>query len=295
MSGVEKMSTVEASVYSATALTPGASVKNPQMASDIERDGGASIQDKAGEFSKMIFVFCVLRQIREVERMRHDFFHNIVHELSAPLATILMYAHLLREGKAGGDAEKADRFLSVIERESDRLQYMVRQMLDLAKVEARESQRSPERIELNRLFDDLLPPLADRAVEKGLTFSQEIQPDLPPIVGSQTMLYSVFKNLVDNAVKYTPSGNVRVEACARNGMVHVVVEDEGIGIPEEARPNLFTRFYRAQTAVDQGIAGTGLGLYMVKEAVEQHRGLIEVASVEGEGSTFTIDLPITGE
>lgn len=274
--------------------------ENPQVASDIERAGGESvpvlisgapIQNEEGGLSEMIFVFSDLRQIRELERMRDDFFHNIVHELRTPLATILMYARLLREGKAQGDPEKADRFLGVIERESDRLQQMVRQMLQLAKLEAREIQRSSERIELNRLFDDLLPPLADRAVEKGLVFSQKIQPELPPIIGSREMIYSVLKNLVENAVKFTMSGNVRVEANVHDGLVRVVVRDEGIGIPEEARPNLFKRFYRAQTAVERGIAGTGLGLYMVKEAVERHRGTIQVESDEGEGSTFVIELP----
>jgi len=274
--------------------------ENPQVASDIEHAGGgsvpvlvsgASIKNEEGELSEMIFVFSDLRQIRELERMRDDFFHNIVHELRTPLATILMYARLLREGKAQDDTAKADRFLGVIERESDRLQQMVRQMLQLAKLEAREIQRSSERIELNRLFDDLLPPLADRAVEKGLAFSQKIQPELPPIVGSKEMIYSVLKNLVENAVKFTMSGSVRVEASMRDSLVRVVVQDEGIGIPEEARPNLFKRFYRAQTAVERGIAGTGLGLYMVKEAVERHRGTIHVESVEGEGSTFIIELP----
>ena len=277
-----------------------ASGENPQVASDIEHaDGGsvpvlisgAPIHDEEGELSEMIFVFSDLRQIRELERMRDDFFHNIVHELRTPLATILMYARLLREGKAQDDEAKADRFLGVIERESDRLQQMVRQMLQLAKLEAREIQRSSERIELNHVLDDLLPPLADRAVEKGLTFSQKIQPDLPPIVGSQEMIYSVLKNLVENAVKFTMSGSVRVEATKRNGIIRVVVQDEGIGIPEEAQPNLFKRFYRAQTAVERGIAGTGLGLYMVKEAVERHMGSIQVESAAGEGSTFVIELP----
>ena len=277
---------------------------NPQIPRDIERaDGeyvpvlisGAPIWDEEGELGEMIFQFSDVRQIRELERMRDDFFHNIVHELRTPLATILMYARLLREGKAQDDAEKADRFLGVIERESDRLQQMVRQMLQLAKLEAREIQRSSERIDLNDLFADLLPPLADRAVEKGLTFSQKVQPDLPPIVGSKEMIYSVFKNLVENAVKFTMSGNVRVEASKRDGMIRVIVRDEGIGIPEEAWPNLFKRFYRAQTAVERGIAGTGLGLYMVKEAVERHGGSIQMESVEGEGSTFVVEVPAAAE
>jgi|GEM_PF-2687458 len=276
----------------------------PQIACDLARAeggyvptliSGTPIQDEEGELSEMIFVFSDLRQIREVERMRDDFFQNIVHELRTPLATILMYARLLREGKAYGDREKEDRFLGVIERESDRLQRMVRQMLQLAKLEAREIQRSAGRIDLNALFDDILPPLADRATQKGLTFSQRVNANLPPVIGNEEMIYSVFKNLVENAIKFTMSGMVRVDAGTENGMVAVTVRDEGIGIPEEAHPNLFKRFYRAQTAVERGIAGTGLGLYMVKEAVEKHNGTIEVRSVEGQGTTFTIRLPAASE
>jgi signal transduction histidine kinase len=277
-----------------------AEVEKPEIAADLIPDSGdqvpvhisgASIHDEEGNVNEMIFVFTDLRQIREVERMRDDFFHNIVHELRTPLATILMYARLLREGKAQGDQAKEDRFLGVIERESDRLQQMVRQMLQLAKLEAREIQRSAELISLNELFDEILPPLAERAIQKGLTFTQRIPADLPPIMGNGEMIYSVFKNLVDNAVKFTLSGTVRVQAAVVEGMIEVLVQDEGIGIPGQAQPNLFKRFYRAQTAVERGIAGTGLGLYMVKEAIEKHQGTIEVHSVENEGTSFTVRLP----
>ncbi|MDX1662406.1 MAG: ATP-binding protein [Candidatus Promineifilaceae bacterium] len=275
--------------------------ESPQLACELVQPQGTAvpvlisgsvIRDQEGNVDELIFVFSDLRQVREVERMRDDFFHNIIHELRTPLATILMYARLLREGKAHGDQEKEDRFLGVIERESDRLQRMVRQMLQLAKLEAREIQRSAGVVDLNRLFDDILPPLADQAVQKGLLFSQRIPPDLPPITGSEEMIYSALKNLVENAVKFTLSGSVRVEASVDKDAVRVVVRDEGIGIPAEARPNLFKRFYRAQTAVERGIAGTGLGLYMAREAVEKHSGTIAVESVEGEGTTITVHLPV---
>ncbi|MDT8305371.1 MAG: ATP-binding protein [Anaerolineae bacterium] len=276
----------------------------PQIACDLlQPEGeavpvlisGASVKDEAGELAEMILTFSDLRQVREVERMRDDFFHNIVHELRTPLATILMYARLLREGKAQGDQEKADRFLGVIERESDRLQRMVRQMLQLAKLEARELQRSAEVVNLNMIFDEILPPLADRAMEKGLTFVQRIPPELPSVVGNEEMIYSAFKNLVENAVKFTMSGSVRVEARADEETVEVIVRDEGIGVSDAAKPNLFKRFYRAQTAVERGIAGTGLGLYMVKEAIVKHNGSILVESTEGEGTTFTVRLPASHE
>jgi two-component system, OmpR family, phosphate regulon sensor histidine kinase PhoR len=272
-----------------------------QLASDlIQMDGSfvpvlisaATIEQELGEIDEMIFVFSDLRQIREFERMRDDFFHNIIHELRTPLATILMYARLLREGKASDDQAKADRFLGVIERESDRLQKMVRQMLQLAKLEAREIQRSSELISLNAIFDEILPPLADQATEKGLTFSQHVQSNLPPIVGNEDTIYMILKNLVENSVKFTLSGTVKVDARLQNGFICVEVSDEGIGIPEQALPNLFKRFYRTQTAVERGIAGTGLGLYMVQEGIDKHGGTINVTSSEGKGTTFEVLLPV---
>ncbi|MBE2222167.1 MAG: GAF domain-containing protein [Anaerolineae bacterium] len=273
---------------------------NPQLATDIFQDDGESVPvllsgvpilDEDGELSETIFVFSDLGQIREVERMRDDFFHGIIHELRTPLATILMYARLLKEGKAQ-DPEKSDRFLGVIERESDRLQKMVRQMLQVAKLEARELQRSSEPVEFNPLFDEMLPPLADAATEQGLSFSQRIERDLPPVMGIKDTYYLIFKNLVDNAIKFTMSGTVRIDAYHKAGWIYVIVKDQGIGIPKASLPNLFGRFFRAQTAVERGIAGTGLGLYMVKESVEHYGGTIEVNSVEGKGSTFTVKLPI---
>lgn len=274
--------------------------ESPQLATDIILENqkivpvlmsGASIRDENGKVTEMIFVFSDLSMIREVERMRDDFFHGIIHELRTPLATILMYARLLYEGKAP-QKEKAERFLGVIVRESDRLQKMVRQMLQLAKMEARELQRGEEPVELNPIFEEMLPPLADRASEKGLTFAQRIQPDLPMVTGNKDMFYLIFKNLVDNAIKFTLDGTVEIKAQAKGEQIVVVVEDDGIGIPKEALPNLFGRFFRAQTAVERGIAGTGLGLYMVKEAIENYDGTIDVVSDAGKGTTFTVRLPI---
>lgn len=274
----------------------------PQLATDLYQDerrfvpvliSGAPIKDNQGAIDEIIFVFSDLRQIREVERMRDDFFHGIIHELRTPLATILMYARLLKEGKAQ-EKEKADRFLGVIERESDRLQKMVRQMLLLAKMESREFQRSPELVHLNPIFQEMLPPLIDRATGKGLTFRQRIEPDLPEVMASQESVYLILKNLIENAIKFTPSGTVLVDAWYEDNMIYVSVKDSGIGIPQQALPNLFGRFFRSQTAVERGIAGSGLGLYMVKESVLRINGTIDVVSQDGEGTMFTVRLPAAG-
>ncbi len=272
----------------------------PQMAGDlVQFDGsttpvlisGTTIDRPDGLVDEVILVFSDLNQIRELERMRDDFFSNIVHELRTPLATILMYARLLKKGQAVDDPERSDRFLGVIVRESDRLQKMVRQMLQLAKLEATSRQQETEYSNINLIFEQILPPLADRAKEKGLTFEATNQQGLPPVRGSEETLYMIFKNLVENAIKFTIAGKVQVDGWLEQGLLRVDVRDEGIGIPKEAIPNLFKRFQRARSAVERGIAGTGLGLYMVKEGLEANGGSIEVTSQEGKGTKFSVTLP----
>lgn len=252
----------------------------------------AHIVSDAGAISETVLVFSDLRQIRELERMRDDFFHNIVHELRTPLATILMYARLLRARRSPADPARQERFLGIIEKEADRLQSMVRQMLAISRLEAHQIQRSASRVNFNHIVEETLTPLAEQARDKGLQFSTVIQPDLPLILGDSELLHIILKNLVENAIKFTPAGRVTVAVWLENDFIHVAVQDEGIGIPQEALPNLFKRFYRAQTAVERGVAGAGLGLYLVKEGVEKHGGVIEVASQADAGSTFSVRLPL---
>ena len=168
-------------------------------------------------------------------------------------------------------------------------------MLGLAKMEAREQQRTYEPIVLNAIFDKFLPQMADSATQKGLVFRQRVAADLPKVWGNLETYDLIFRNLVTNVVKFTLSGMVRFDAWVEDNHILVKVQDEGIGIPEEALPNLFQRFYRTKTAVERGIAGTGLGLYMVKESVENYNGEIKVESEIGKGTTFTVRLPVMEE
>lgn len=251
---------------------------------------GAPVREADGALDEIVLVISDLSEIREVERMRDDFFHAIIHELRTPLATILLYARMLLKGNLN-DEEKTERFLKNIERESDRLQAMVRQMLQHAKLESSQFLRSNELLNLNEIFDEIMPAMRDRAVEKGLEFEAGVDSDLPKIMGDRETVYMIIKNLIDNAVKYTLDGAVKVTAENKKNKVCIKVEDEGIGIPKHAMPQLFGRFFRAQTAVEKGIAGTGLGLNMVKEGVEKHGGTIKVKSVEGQGTAFFVEFP----
>lgn len=254
----------------------------------------AHILDDSGAISETVLVFSDLRPIRELERMRDDFFHNIVHELRTPLTTILMYARLLRTRRPVADPARQERFLGIIEKEADRLQNMVRQMLAISRLEAHQIQRSATRVNLNQILEDVLARLSEQARDKGLALTTSIPPDLPLIPGDGELLHTVFKNLVENAIKFTPAGQITLVVWLEKDTIHIAIQDEGIGIPQEALPNLFRRFYRTQTAVERGIAGAGLGLYIVKEGVKKHGGVIEVTSHLDLGTTFLVQLPVNG-
>lgn len=251
----------------------------------------STIVGESGQAEEAILAFQDTTQTDETELMRDDLFEVISRELRTPLATILLYSRLLQSDK-GQHPDKSVRFLGIIERESDRLQQMMLQLQTIAKLDASEMLRGPALVEMGTIFGDLLPPLAQRAIDKGLLFRQRIASDLPPVVGNAEIIKLVLFNLLDNAIRFTPSGNVQITVQSEDGHVQIEVNDEGIGIPSRSIPHLFKPFYRTQTAIERGFAGTGLGLYMVKEALNNYNGSIDIQSTLGEGSLFVVRLPV---
>jgi two-component system, OmpR family, phosphate regulon sensor histidine kinase PhoR len=273
----------------------------PELAADLVQAGGTtipvhiagrSVPDKRGEPADLLFVFTDLSDVMEVERLRDDFFDNVINELHMPLATILMYARLLRKGHAAGNDAKAQRFLSVIERESDRLQKMIVQMLQMTRVGSAGYRRSPQPVNLKAVFDEVLGPLADQATQKGLTFRRRIPDDLPPVVSTDETARMVFRNLIENSVRYSLSGTIVVTAGQEGEQVRVEIVDEGIGISAASLPNVFRRFYPAQPALERGLAGSGLGLYMAKLGLNTYGGQIEIESEEDHGTRVVVRLPV---
>ncbi len=252
---------------------------------------GTPVRGDDEKIEEFVFIFTDLTQIQEVERMRDDLFDGVSHELGTPLATILMYSRLLQKGRFQ-QPDRAERFLGVIERESDRLQHMIQQLLAISRIKAKEMRRSPQPVLLNPLFDELLPAAAERAIQKGLLFRQRIESDLPPVAGEIAGYKLILNNLLDNAIKYTPSGSIQAAAWKADDRVCIEISDDGIGIPPGSVNNLFRRFYRTQPAIERNIAGVGLGLYMVKESLLNYNGSIEVKSTLGKGSVFKITLPV---
>jgi two-component system phosphate regulon sensor histidine kinase PhoR len=253
---------------------------------------GGATTGPDGLASEIVVVFSDVCQLREIERMKDDFVANVTHELRTPLATILLYARLLRSGRTKGDPEREARYLGIIEQQSDQLQKLVRKILDLARMEATRSRSPHLPFRLQTLCAEVLPPLVNLAQAKGLTVQVRIPEHLPAISGDAEAMRLVLANLMDNAIKFTPQGKISVSARRRGDTVQLTVSDEGIGINPESVPHLFQRFYRTQTAVERGIGGTGLGLALVKEAVETLGGSIALRSQAGKGTVLAVRLPV---
>lgn len=223
------------------------------------------------------------------------FVANASHELRTPLTVVKLRAEALREG-ALEDPEVAGRFLEEIESEIDRLVRMVNDLLDLSRMEAGLGPGKQAPVYLAAIVQDAEETFKIRARRGKVDLKLEIEPDLPPVMGYEDQLRRVFYNLLDNALKYTPSDG-QVELLLRRGpdpnRVRFLVRDTGPGIAPEHISHVFERFYRADSSTPrQGSArGSGLGLAIAKSIVESHGGDIGVSSQVGNGTTFWVDLP----
>ena len=239
-----------------------------------------------------------LTSLKRVEQLRADFVANASHELRTPLSSLLGFIETLR-GPAHGDEEAHERFLRIMHDQAMRMTRLVEDLLSLSRIEMKEHTAPTGQADLRALLRSVANGLELPAAEKSMTVELEIA-DVPAIVGDPDELTQVFQNLMDNAIKYGRTGTtVRVQtgdlegARRRLGVaaVAIAVTNQGEGIPREHLPRLTERFYRVDKARSRQLGGTGLGLAIVKHIVNRHRGALDVKSVEGESSTFTVLLP----
>jgi two-component system, OmpR family, phosphate regulon sensor histidine kinase PhoR len=244
----------------------------------------------SGDDQGLLLVFVDVTELRRLESLRRDFVANASHELRTPIAAVRSATETLQTG-ALEDPVAANRFLDIIERNAQRLQSLVEDMLELSKLESNEFKLKRERVELQRVVPIVLALFRERAEKKGVRVVSELTAALPAVEGDPRALEHVLSNLVDNAVKYCPSGTrIVVSATADDARVRLVVADTGNGIPAEHLPRVFERFYRVDAGRSRELGGTGLGLSIVKHMVETMRGKVAVESSVGKGSTFIVSL-----
>ena len=240
-----------------------------------------------------------LTSLKRAEQLRADFVANASHELRTPLSSLLGFIETLR-GPAREDEEARLRFLTIMHDQALRMARLVEDLLSLSRIEMKEHTPPTGASDLSRLLRSVANGLEIPARAKSMHIVVEAG-ELPPVTGDSDELTQVFQNLMDNAIKYGRAGTeVKVRATADpaagqrlDGKAVVVsVADQGEGISREHVPRLTERFYRVDRARSRQLGGTGLGLAIVKHVVNRHRGALEVSSVEGEGSTFTVYLPV---
>jgi two-component system phosphate regulon sensor histidine kinase PhoR len=262
-----------------------------------------------------------ITQAKRTDRMRADFVANASHELRTPLSTLVGFIETLR-GPARDDAAARERFLTIMYEQGQRMSRLVADLLSLGRIELNEHTLPTGQVKLGEIIRTIVDGLEFKAAGKQMTIEIDAPPpdgeaptrldDLPAVHGDDDEITQVFQNLIDNAINYGRAGaTIRIAgwtvAPARAAVdagtplptqrldrpaVAVAVADEGDGIAREHLPRLTERFYRIDTARSRELGGTGLGLAIVKHILNRHRGALDVDSVVGEGSIFTVYLPI---
>jgi two-component system phosphate regulon sensor histidine kinase PhoR len=256
--------------------------------SPLRRPAAGSQAEKA---QGLVCVLHDITSIKALEEHRSEFVANVSHELKTPLTSIRGFVETLAEG-ALEDPSRAKNFLSIIHEHTLRLEKLINGLLDLARLENRELAVQIRSVDLRKIAEKIHSLFENDVRSKGLTFEVDIPPALAPVSADEEKLEQALGNLVQNAIKFTPSGGrVRISVSQGERDTVVAVSDTGIGISPEHQARIFERFYRVDKSRSREQGGTGLGLSIVKHIAQAHGGEVRVESEAGKGSTFSLSLP----
>ncbi len=254
----------------------------------------------AGASGRYILVsFEDITPLEDAGKMRRDFVANVSHELRTPLTALLGFIETLR-GAARNDANARDRFLGIMEREAGRMSQLVQDLLSLSRVEENERQRPSDQIDICGLIKSTISALTPLATKSGVSIAYAAEVEQIVLPADEMQMRQVFTNLIENAIKYgITGGKVEISVAEpailpllRGRGVVISVRDYGDGIAAHHIPRLTERFYRVDSHRSREVGGTGLGLAIVKHIVNRHRGRLKIESNEGEGTVFSVILPI---
>ncbi len=252
----------------------------------------APMQSEDGDLTGFVGVQSDISKLKEVDRVKSNIISSVSHELKTPLTTIKTYLMLIKRGKE----EKREGYLTVLNRETDRLTNIIQDLLDLSKLDAGKIPLKLAPVNLETTVDGVILSCSTMAIAKEIKLDLDSDLELPPAFADRNQLEQVLTNLVVNALNYTPRGGSVVVTTGRGQMngntaVWCRVSDDGPGVDPIDLPHLFDRFYRGQAALESGEPGTGLGLAICKEIIERHNGKLDVSSQPGQGAAFTVWLP----
>jgi signal transduction histidine kinase len=258
------------------------------IATQIERDQELAHRRQAEAEQERLY-----RATQEAVREREALLAIASHELKNPLTSLLGYAHMLQRSmsRASERSDREGRAVQTIIAQAERLNRMLTDLLDVSRVDSDQFTIEHLPLDLSTLLHRIVDEIQPTLIKHTIIIEDSESPVM--VQGDEARLTQVLRNLLGNAVKYSPAGGaVTVRLETQDDQACLSVRDEGIGIPEEALPKLFQRFYRAPNSAAQAIDGFGVGLYVVKKIVTRHGGRITVASTEGSGTTVTVYLPM---
>jgi signal transduction histidine kinase len=237
-------------------------------------------------------VFANVRRELRLSRLKSDFVANVSHELKTPLALIRLFAETLELGRVPNE-EKARQYHQIINKESRRLTQLINNILDFSRIEAGRKEYRFVPGDVAVVVREVIDAYRFPIEQQGFALELELAEDLPELEIDPEALSQAILNLLNNAIKYSPEDRrIRVSARREGDRVLVAVADRGIGIPRAEQKKIFEKFYRAESSLVHTTKGSGLGLALVRHIMEAHGGSVEVTSTPGEGSTFTLALPV---
>lgn len=250
---------------------------------------GVAIREKQGKHRGAILVFHDLTRIKQLENHRQEFVANVSHELRTPLSIIKGYVETLLDAEPDQDSTN-HRFLKKIENHSNRLTFLIEDLLTLSRLESGSTGFEENNVNMCDLVDSVFDSLKVMAEKKDICLKNKV-PEETVVIGDNQRLFQALNNLIENGIKYGGQC-VCVFAQIIENKIELCVEDDGPGISKEACERIFERFYRVDKARSRELGGTGLGLSIVKHVVQLHGGTARVESTPGEGSSFYITFPL---
>ncbi len=275
--------------------TPGTFVRSVELNNRTLRVIISSIEDTEGVSLGFVMILRDITRETEIDRLKTQFISNVSHELRTPVTTIKSYVDTIVNHGDELDAETHREFMETIHLETDRLKKMVNDILDFSRLEAPEYKMEMDYQDVTPLINLTVQSIKLLAEQKNLSISTAVESNLPKVYMNSDSIERALRNLLGNAIKYTPEGGrikVRAELVDEGRELEITVEDTGLGIPEEHLPYIWDRFYRVENKVHT-VKGTGLGLHLVKIAVEEHhQGKVFVKTESNKGSLFGFRLPL---
>lgn len=253
----------------------------------------APFKDESGDNIGIVMILQDITERQKIDNMQREFVANVSHELKTPLTSIKSYTETLLDG-ALSDTETAKQFLSVVNSESDRMGRLVKDLLQLSRLEYQREKWNKVQANLIEILKAAVLKMNISAKSKNQHLNCLFKEENICVYVDKDSIEQVILNIISNAIKYTQEyGRVDIDTIKTEDEVRIIIQDNGIGIPKEDLPRLFERFYRVDKARSRALGGTGLGLSIAKQIMKEHQGDIEIESHEGKGTRVSIILPLT--